>query len=122
MIHDARIVPLKPLARAGLPRWMGEPRGRYEGDTLVVESEHFNGVNDVRGSDERLRLIERFLRIDGDTLRYEFTVENPSAFTAPWTAVLPMSRSAERLCEYACHEGNYALMNILRGARAQEQR
>ena len=100
---------------------MGDPRGRYEGDTLVVESVDFNGVNDVRGSDIGLRLVERFRRVDANTLRYEFTVDNPSAFARPWTAVLPMSRSSERLFEYACHEGNYALVDILRGARAQER-
>jgi len=123
MIHDARIVPLGAAApaRAAAARWMGEPRGRYEGDTLVVESTNFNGVNSVRGSDTQLRLIERLTRVDADTLRYEFTVDNPTAFTATWTAVLPMKRTSDRLFEYGCHEGNYALMNILRGARAQER-
>ena len=123
MIHDARIVPIGAAApgRPAAARWMGEPRGRYEGDTLVVESTNFNGVNSVRGSDTQLRLIERFKRVDADTLRYEFTVDNPTAFTANWTAVLPMKRTSDRLFEYGCHEGNYALMNILRGARAQER-
>jgi hypothetical protein len=123
MIHDARIVPIGAAApaRPAAARWMGEPRGRYEGDTLVVESTNFNGVNSVRGSDTQLRLIERFKRLDADTLRYEFTVDNPTAFTANWTAVLPMKRTSDRLFEYGCHEGNYALMNILRGARAQER-
>ena len=123
MIHDARIVPIGASAPARLaaPRWLGEPRGRYEGDALVIESTHFNGRNDIRGSDDQLRLVERFTRVDAHTLRYEFTVENPSAFTQPWTAVLPMARTDERLFEYACHEGNHALMNILRGARVQER-
>jgi len=121
MIHDARIVPLHDAPRLGTLRWMGDPRGRYEGDTLVVESMDFNGVNDVRGSDTGLRLVERFKRVDPNTLQYEFTVDNPSAFTRPWTAVLPMSRSSERLFEYGCHEGNHALVNILRGARAQDR-
>jgi hypothetical protein len=122
MIHDARIVPIDSAApRLKAARWMGNPQGRYEGDTLVVESVNFNGINDVRGSDTQLRLIERFRRVDANTLRYEFTVDNPSAFTATWTAVLPMTRSVDRLFEYGCHEGNYALMNILRGARAQER-
>lgn len=123
MIHDARVVPIGASAPARLaaPRWLGEPRGRYEGDALIIESTHFNGRNDIRGSDDKLRLVERLTRVDAHTLRYEFTVENPSAFTQPWTAVLPMARTDERLFEYACHEGNHALMNILRGARVQER-
>jgi hypothetical protein len=124
MIHDARIVPTGPAApaRLSVPRWLGEPRGRWEGPTLIVDSMHFSGVNDVRGSDDQLHLTERFTRADRDTLLYEFTVDNPTAFTAPWSAVLPMTRSDDRLFEYACHEGNYALMDILRGARAGDRR
>src|SRR5262245_43306400 len=124
MIHDARIVPVGAAAAARLeaPRWLGEPRGRWDGATLVVDSVHFNGINDVRGSDDQLHLTERFTRVDRDTLLYEFTVDNPTAFTAPWSAVLPMTRSEDRIFEYACHEANYALMDILRGARAGERR
>jgi hypothetical protein len=124
MIHDARIIPTGAAApaRLNLPRWLGEPRGRWEGATLVVDSTHFSGVNDVRGSDDQLHLTERFTRVDRDTLLYEFTVDNPTAFVAPWSAVLPMTRSDDRMFEYACHEGNYALMDILRGARAGERR
>jgi hypothetical protein len=124
MIHDARIVPIgaSAPARLDVPRWLGEPRGRWEGATLVVESLHFNGINDVRGSDMQLHLTERFTRADRDTLLYEFTVDNPTAFESPWTAVLPMTRSDDRIFEYACHEANYALMDILRGARAGEKR
>jgi hypothetical protein len=123
MIHDARIVPIGPAPeRLHVPRWLGEPRGRWEGATLVVDSIHFNGINDVRGSDAQLHLTERFTRVDRDTLLYEFTVDNPTAFTGPWSAVLPMTRSEDRMFEYACHEANYALMDILRGARAGEKR
>jgi hypothetical protein len=124
MIHDARVVPTTSAAppRLSVPRWLGEPRGRWEGNTLVVESIHFSGVNDVRGSDDQLHLTERFTRIDRDTLLYEFTVENPTAFVTPWSAMLPMTRSDDRIFEYACHEANYALMDILRGARAGERR
>jgi hypothetical protein len=124
MIHDARIIPTSAAApaRLSVPRWLGEPRGRWEGTTLVVDSIHFSGVNDVRGSDDQLHLTERFTRVDRDTLLYEFTVDNPTAFTAPWSALLPMTRSDDRMFEYACHEGNYALMDILRGARAGERR
>ena len=124
MIHDARIVPIGAGAppRLGPGRWLGEPRGHWEGATLVIESQNFTDQTDVRGSDEHLRLTERFTRVDRDTLIYQFTVDNPSAFVRPWTAVLPMTRSDDRMFEYACHEGNYALQDILRGARAQEQR
>jgi hypothetical protein len=124
MIHDARIVPIGSAmpARLDVPRWLGEPRGRWEGNTLVVDSLHFNGVNDVRGSDRQLHLTERFTRVDRETLLYEFTVDNPTAFVQPWSAVIPMTRSDDRIFEYACHEANYALMDILRGARAGEQR
>jgi hypothetical protein len=124
MIHDARIVSMRSEipARLTIPRWLGEPRGRWEGNTLVVDSIHFNGSNDVRGSDDQLHLTERFTRVDRDTLLYEFTVDNPTAFASPWSAVLPMTRSDDRIFEYACHEANYALMDILRGARAGERR
>lgn len=124
MIHDARIVPIGNAtpARLDVPRWLGEPRGRWDGNTLVVESLHFNGINDVRGSDRQLRLTERFTRADRETLLYEFTVDNPTAFVQPWSAVIPMTRSDDRIFEYACHEANYALMDILRGARAGDER
>jgi len=124
MIHDARIVPIGDAAPVRLngPRWLGEPRGRWEGNTLVVDSVHYNGISDVRGSDDQLHLTERFTRADRDTLLYEFTIDNPTAFVAPWSAVLPMTRSDDRIFEYACHEANYALMDILRGARAGERR
>jgi hypothetical protein len=123
MIHDARIVPIGDAAgpRLGVPRWLGEPRGRWEGNTLVIESLNFNGINGVRDADATLRLTERLTRVDGDTLLYQFTMDDPTTFTRPWTAVLPMTRSDDRLFEYACHEGNYALMDILRGARAQDR-
>lgn len=133
MIHDARLVPVaRPPAgasattpaerpRVSVARWLGEPRGRWEGATLVIESQHFNGINSLRGSDANLHLTERFTRVDRDTLLYEFTVDDPTAFTRPWTAVLPMTRATEPMFEYACHEGNHALVDILRGARYQER-
>ena len=124
MIHDARIVPLgdAPPPPSSIQRWLGEPRGRWDGATLVVESTNFTANTNLRGADEHLHLTERFTRIDAHTLLYEFTVDDPTAFTRPWTAQLPMTRTNDRLFEYACHEGNYALMDILRGARYQEQR
>jgi hypothetical protein len=123
MIHDARVVPLdgRPHAPSAVRLWLGDARGRWEGDTLVVESTNFNGKVGFRGTDERLRLVERFTRKDHATLIYEFTVDNPGVFTQPWTARLPMTLTDARIYEYACHEGNYALVDILRGARYQEK-
>ena len=123
MIPDARMVWTdgRPHAPPVFRRWLGDSRGRWEGSTLVVDTANFTGTNPFRGSGENLHLIERFTRIDAGTLLYEFTVDDPSTFTQPWTAQLPMTKSDERMFEYACHEGNYALPDILRGARFQEQ-
>ena len=129
MIHDARIVPIEKgtgdLARTDtrprLQRWLGQPHGRWDGATLVVESTNFTANTSLRGADEHLHLTERFTRADAHTLLYELTVDDPTAFTRPWTAQLPMTRTDDRLFEYACQEGNYALMDILRGARYQER-
>lgn len=122
MIHDARLVPLddRPRPPAAVQRWLGEPRGHWDGATLVVESANFGTNTNLRGADEHLRLTERFTRVDGNTLHYEFSVDDATAFARPWTALVPMTRTTDRLFEYACHEGNYALMDILRGARYQE--
>jgi hypothetical protein len=128
MVHNARIVPLDGRSRlAGhLRPWNGDSRGRWEGDTLVVETANFtdkvwNQFNRWNmASDENLRLVERFTRIDLDTMRYEFTVEDPTIWTRPFTAVVPMRKSQERMYEYACHEGNHGMYGILKGARAME--
>jgi hypothetical protein len=122
MIHDARIVPLDGRAHvsAGVRSWLGDSRGQWDGDTLIVDTTNFNGKTGFRGADENLHLVERFKRVDQKTLLYEFTVDNPSAFTRPWSAAIPMTKSDDRIFEYACHEGNHALVNILRGARYQE--
>jgi hypothetical protein len=124
MIHDARIVPLdgRPHAPSSIRRWQGDPRGRWEGKTLVVDTTNFNDKTNFRGTSDRLHLVERFTRIDTDTLLYEFTVDDPSSFTKPWTAVLPMKRSDDRIFEYACHEANYGLEGVLRGARFEEKK
>jgi len=121
MIHDARVVPLdaSPHVPASLRRWQGDSRGRWDGGTLVVDTTNFTGKTNFRGADEQLHLVERFTRVDDSTLLYEFTVDDPTAFARPWTAALPMTRTTDRIFEYACHEGNYALEGILRGARAQ---
>ena len=132
MIHDVRIIPTdgRPHLPPGIRQWMGDPRGHWEGDTLVVETTNFTDkTSDVgagmqrgtfKGSDDRLRLIERFTRVGADTLLYEFTVDDPTAFTKPWTAQIPMTRTAGPLFEYACQEGNYAMTDVLAGTRAEE--
>jgi hypothetical protein len=124
MIHDVRIIPLdgRPQLPAGIRQWTGSYRGRWEGDTLVVESTNFNGKNPFQGSSENLRLIERFTRVDENTMRYQFTVDDPSMWTRPWSAEVPWAKTIGPLFEHACHEGNYGLPNILAGARAEEKR
>jgi len=123
MIHDARIVPLdgRPHLPAAITSWLGDSRGHWDGNTLVVETTNFTAKTNVRGSGEKLRLVERFTRAGADTLLYEFTVNDPASFTQEWTAVLPMARTSDRIYEYACHEGNYAMTGILRGARSAEK-
>jgi hypothetical protein len=124
MIHDARIVPLdgRPHAPAAVRLWLGDSRGRWEGDTLVVDTTNFTDKTGFRGADENLHLIERFTRVNASTLLYEVSVEDSTVFSRPWTLRLPMRRADVRIYEYACHEGNYALQDILRGARYQERR
>jgi hypothetical protein len=123
MIHDARIVWTdgRPHAPAAIQSWLGDSRGRWEGDTLVVDTTNFTDKTNFRGSGPKLHLTERFRRVNATMLHYEYTVDDPDTFTRPWTAVLPMTKTDERIYEYACHEGNYALPNILRGARFQER-
>ena len=130
MIHDVRVVPTdgRPHLPDGMRQWLGDSRGRWEGDTLVVDTTNFTDkvgafstTGQAWGTGEHTRLIERFTRVDEDTIDYEFTVENPEVFVGPFTARYPMSRSDLPLYEYACHEGNYGLMNILTGARAEDR-
>jgi len=124
MIHDVRIIPLdgRPQLPASVRQWTGSYRGRWEGDTLVVESTNFNGKNPFQGSSENLRLTERFTRVDENTIRYQFTVDDPSTWARPWSAEVPWAKTIGPLFEHACHEGNYGLGNILAGARAEERR
>jgi hypothetical protein len=123
MIHDARIVPLDGRAHvpAGVQQWMGDSRGRWEGETLVVETTNFSPKANFRGSEASLRLIERFTRVDADTIDYRFTVEDPTTWSRPWTVTFPLVKSDGAMYEYACHEGNYGLRNILSNARAEEK-
>jgi len=123
MIHEARIVPTdgRPHAGAAIRSWTGDPRGRWDGDTLVVDSTNFTDRTTFRGSGVNLHLVERFTRLDADTLEYRFTVEDPTTWTRPWTVAYPMTRTDAPVYEYACHEGNYGLRDILSGARYEEQ-
>ena len=122
MVHNARIVPLdeRPSLAPDVRQWVGDSRGRWEGDTLVVETTNFLRDTSFVGSSANLHLVERFTRADEDTLLYEFTVEDPETWTRPWTAAVPMTKSELPLFEYACHEGNYGMEGILAGARADE--
>jgi hypothetical protein len=123
MIHDARIVPMDPRGRAGpsVREWLGDSRGHWEGDTLVVDTTNFRDDTNFRGSGANLHLVERLTLLDENTLEYRFTVDDPSTWTRPWTVAYPMVRTEGPIFEYACHEGNYGLANILSGARYLEQ-
>ena len=123
MIHEVRVTPLdgRPHVADGIRQWQGDPRGRWDSDTLVVETTNFTDQTSFRGSRENLHLVERFTRVDGDTLLYEFTVEDPTVWTRPWSVMVPMLRNGDRMYEYACHEGNYGMTNLLTGARVQER-
>ena len=128
MIHDARIIPLdgRPHADQRIRQWLGDSRGRWEGNTLVVETTNFTKVKGraltVFGVSEAAHLVERFTRVDDETITYQFTLTDSTEYARPWTASIPMTQLGGRLFEYACHEGNYGLENILAGARAAESR
>jgi hypothetical protein len=121
MVHDARVVPTDGRAHLGIPQWKGDSRGRWDGDTLVVDTTNFRRETSLPGSSAHTHLTERFTRTDANTLLYEFTVEDPTMWTKPWTAAIPMTKSEDPLYEFACHEGNHAMTGILAGARAQEK-
>ena len=140
MIHEARIIPLeRPHSSEKIRQWLGDSRGRWEGNTLVVETLHFHGRLDGgdyqpshiiqtghRGSGETLRLVERFRLTDANAIDYQFTVDDPTTFTRPYTVAIPWTRRdttdpLNHLFEYACHEGNHGMMNLLRAGRTDEQ-
>jgi len=123
MIHDVRIIPLgtRPHLSENIRQWLGDSRGHWEGDTLVVDTANYTAKTNFRGSSENLHLVERFTRVDADTINYEFTVSDPTSFTKPWTAAIPMTKTQGPIFEYACHEGNYGMTNLLSGARAEEK-
>jgi hypothetical protein len=124
MIHDARIIPIdpRPHVDASVRQWMGDPRGHWEGNTLVVETTNFNDKVRFQRASQNMRLIERFTRTAPDTIMYEFTVTDPSAFAKPWTGQIPLKKTEGPLIEYACNEGNYAMEGMLAGARADEKK
>jgi hypothetical protein len=123
MIHDVRIIPIdnRPLAPEGVRQWVGLSRGRWEGNTLVVETANFNGKNPFRGASENLRVTERFTRVADDRIDYTFTVEDASTWDRPWTAEAPLQKTNGPIFEFACHETNYGIANILAGARETER-
>jgi hypothetical protein len=135
MIHEARIIPVdgRPHLDKSIRQWTGDARGRWEGNTLVVETTNFNDRGwiatnaasaRIRGvpHKEGLRLVERFSRIAADTISYEVTIEDPNVYTKPWTVSIPLNRDESyEMFEYACHEGNTAIKHILSGARAAER-
>ncbi|MEE2790889.1 MAG: hypothetical protein VX453_04590 [Acidobacteriota bacterium] len=129
MIHEVRIIPLdgRPHIDAGIRLWMGDSRGRWDGETLVVETINFsdqivyNSYNCCPGAGANLRLVERFTRVDASTIDHRYTVEDSTTYAGPWTAAMPMSRFDGPIFEYACHERNYGMENLLRGARVEER-
>ena len=136
MNHEVRSIPIEPRPGAGQPRlpanisqWKGDSRGRWEGDTLVVETtnikynsqSHFGVAYDGM-SDQNLRVVERFARTAADTIAYRATVDDPTVYTKPWTIEMSMTKVKGPLFEYACHEGNYGIVGILGGERAKEKR
>jgi hypothetical protein len=123
MIHDTRIIRLGAThAPPSVRQWLGDSIGHWEGDTLVVETTNFNDQTAFRGASPNLRVTERFRRVDAKTLLYRATMEDPSAFTRPWTIEYPFRSTSDPLYEYACHEGNYALTGILGGARKSDEK
>jgi hypothetical protein len=124
MAHDVRIVPLDGRAHVSpdVRQWVGDSRGRWEGNTLVIETTNFNGKNPIQGSSANMKVVERFTRVDSDTLVYKFTVEDSSTWTRPWSAEIPMRKTTGPLFEHACHEGNHGLYNTLAGKRLEEKK
>ena len=124
-IHEVRLIHLdgRPHAGASIRQWLGDSRGHWEGDTLVVETTNFSDAATFRfpADAATLRVVERFRRVGADAIDYQFTVDNPSMYSRPWTATLPMKTSDGLIFEYACHEGNYGIVNVLGGHRAEEK-
>ena len=123
ILHETRIIPLdgRPHLSPRIRQWMGDSRGRWEGNTLIVDTTNFTGKSQFRGTGENFHLVERFTRTDPDTIVYEFTVDDPTTYTRPWSVRVPMIKSPYPIFENACHEGNYGLRFVLEAARAEER-
>ena len=129
MLHEVRVIHLdgRPHLPPNVRQWQGDSIGHWEGDTLVVDTTNYNdnvrfaSFNCCGPAGEGLHIIERFHRVDENTIDFRYTVDDPSTFTRPWTVAVPMNRIEDKIFEYACHEGNYAMEDILKGARAEEQ-
>jgi hypothetical protein len=122
VVHDARIIRIGGThSPPAVQLWLGDSIGRWEGDTLVVDTANFSAKTHFMGSGPKLHVVERFTRTGPGTIRYQFTVDDPETWARPWSAELPFNATSERIYEYACHEGNYSMMNVLRGARAEEK-
>ena len=124
MIHDTRIIPTdaRPHAGSAIQQYFGDSRGHWDGDTLVVDVTNFTQKTNYRGSSDALHLVERFTRTQAGTLRYEVTVDDANTWARPWTAALDLQRQTQSIFEYACHEGNYGELNMLRSSRAADER
>ena len=124
MAHDARIIPIdgRPHVSSAVRGWLGDSRGHWEGDTMVVETTNFSAKTNFQGANENLRLVERFTRVSSYVMNYEATMTDPTTWTKPWTLMIPMRNTNELIYEYACHEGNYSMANMLAGARAEERK
>jgi hypothetical protein len=123
LIHDARIIPMdgRPHLPENIRQWHGDPRGRWEGDTLVVETTNFSPKSHFRGAAENLHLTERYTRLDPETIAWEITVADEMTFARPWTILIYLKSSPDPIFEYACHEGNIAMEGILKGAAAEKE-
>jgi hypothetical protein len=123
MIHDARIIPIdgRPHLPPNIQTWMGDARGHWEGDTLVIDSTNYKPSAFRNVSTEKLHVVERFTRTGPDTLQWQLTIDDPGAWTKPWTAMIPLRPTKKAVYEYACHEGNYGLQDILAGARGEDK-
>jgi len=123
-IHDVRVIPLdaSPHVASSVQTWLGDSRGHWEGDTLIVDTTNYLPGVFMNVSTDKLHVIEKFTRTGTDGLRWEITIDDPGAWSKPWTAMIPLRHSKEDIYEYACHEDNYGLYGILAGARADERR
>jgi hypothetical protein len=123
MMHEVRIIPLdgRPHLDPGIRGYMGDSRGRWEGNTLVIDTTNFIGTGNFYGADGGMHLTERLTRVDPETILYQFTIDDPTAFARPWSGEISMKKTDQPVEEYACHEGNYSMVTILAGARAAEK-